>query len=384
MRTSRKSAVRMKKHILILLCLWLFQCVTLFAQYKIQVGSYQYLQITPPAGYCRSATWSCDQGLTLTERSEVGAIVKVTHYFEGAAYVSCSYVYEYLGSYDHNYHAGRGTQTFRITCVGGQATINETNIELTPGQKYKLKCVKSDSFGTPTWESSNEDVATVDNNGNVTAIASGNARITLDPIIAAPLFCDVRVKKINATSMKLSPDPLNVVVGKRKKVTPIYQPSGASADLTWKSENENIATVSSLGFVEGISEGTTSITALSDNGLSARVNVNVVSAPTSVNLPSDVCITTGYYYTLVPTLYPLNTETTYTWKTSDSSVASVSSNGKIYGKKEGSVIITVTTDNKLSASTEVKIVAPSSGIDTATMKYRASIIENMVKNITKK
>lgn len=100
----------MKRLVVFTLLSLLFQ-IDLLAQYNIKVGSYEFLSLDPPAGYVRSAIWSFDEGLTLTERSEAGAIVKVTHYFSGAAYVTCDYVYEYLGSYDNNYHAGRGTKT---------------------------------------------------------------------------------------------------------------------------------------------------------------------------------------------------------------------------------------------------------------------------------
>lgn len=360
----------------------LFQ-IKLLAQYNIKVGSYEYLSLDPPAGYVRSATWQCDEGLTLTDRSEAGAIVKVTHYFSGAAYVTCSYVYEYLGSYDHNYHAGQGSKTYRITCIGGTASISETDLELSPGEKHTLKCTRSDSYGTPTWESSNEDVVTIDKNGKMTAVATGYARITLDPITAAPCFCDVRIRKIDAKTMELSPNPLNVVVGKTKSLKPVYTPNGASASVTWTSENENIATVTSSGTVKGISEGTTSIVANTDNGLTAKATVKVVGAPTAVHLPSEVKISVGYYYTLVPALTPSESETTYKWKSSDTSVATITSAGKIYGKKEGQTTITVTTDNNVSTSTTVNIVSAPSGLDKATTDYRIKRINNIVKKLSK-
>ena len=360
----------------------LFQ-INLLAQYNIQVGSYEYLSVDPPRGYARSATWSCDEGLTLTERSEVGAIVKVTHYFTGAAYVTCNYVYEYRGSYDHNYHAGQGTKTYRIQCIGGKASISETDLKLNPGQKYTLKCTRSDSYGTPTWESSNEDVVTVDKNGKLTAVASGYARITLDPIIAEPCFCDVHVNKVDAKTMELTPNPLSVVVSKAKSLKPVYTPNGASASVTWTSENESVATVSSSGLVKGISEGTTTIVAKTDNGLTAKATVKVVGAPTAVHIPQNAEISVGYYYTLTPSLTPSESETTYKWKSSDTTVASVSSTGRIYGKKAGTATITVTTDNNITASTTIRIVSAPSGLDKATTDYRVKKINNLVKKLSK-
>lgn len=373
----------MKRLTLFVLLLLLFQINLLAQQYNIKVGSYEYLSVTPPKGYVRSATWSFDEGLTLTDRSEVGAIVKVTHYFTGAAYVTCNYVYEYLGTYDNNYHAGQGTQTFRIQCIGGTASISEKSLELNPGEKHTLKYSRSDNYGTPTWESSNEDVATIDKNGKITAISSGYTRITLDPITAEPCFCDINVRKVDAKSMELSPNPINVMIGKSKYLKPVYTPSGASATVTWASENEAIATVTSSGAVKGISEGTTSIVAKTDNGLTAKATVTVVAAPTAVHLPQGVSVSVGYYHTLTPTLIPSDSEATYKWTSSDTSVATVSSVGKILGKKEGQVTITVVTDNNISTSTTVRVVPASSGLDKATTNYRVRKISNLIKKLSK-
>jgi len=351
------------------------------AQYNIEIGSYEFLSLDPPAGYVRNAYWSCDEGLTLTDKSEAGAVVKVTHWFSGAAYVNCSYTYEYLGTYDHNYHAGSATKTYRITCKGGTASISEVNLELNPGESYSLSSSRSKSYGTPTWESTNTDVATVDKNGKVKAISTGVATIKYDPITAAPCFCEVRVRKIDAKTIKLEPDPLSVVIGKTKSLKPVYTPSGASATLTWSSENENIATVSSSGIIKGISQGTTTITATTEKGISAKASIEVVGAPTAVSLPSNIKISAGYYYSLTPSLTPSNSEAKYYWKSSDTSIATVSSAGKVYGKKNGVVTITVTTDNNLSTSTTIQIVDAPAGVEKNNTDYRIKTITNLVKKI---
>lgn len=372
----------MKKSILILIML-LFSHIGIWAQYNIEIGSYEYLSLEPPAGWVTTASWSCDEGLKITESSEVGAVVTVTHYFSGAAYVNCFYTYTYVGTYDNNYHVGHSTKTYRITCIGGTASISETKLELNPGETHTLKCTRSDSYGTPTWTSSNEDVVTVNSKGKVTAVGTGVATITLDPIIAEPCFCNVRVRKLDAKTIELTPNPLTVVVGKSKTLKPVYTPSGATASLTWISENERIATVSSTGVVKGISEGTTSIIAKTDNGLSTKAKIEVVGAPISVHLPSNVKVSVGYYYTLTPTLTPANSEATYKWKSSDTSIATVTSAGKVYGKKEGSVTITVTTDNNVSAFVAIQIVGAPSGVDKATTQYRIKTINNIIKKLTK-
>lgn len=372
----------MKSKLLLTLLLLIGWVSSLMAQsYSIAVGSTEFLELTPPAGLVYSANWSCDEGLQLTKSSEVGAIVTVTHYFSGAAYVNCSYVYEYLGSYDHNYHASTGTKTYRITCVGGTATISATELELDPGQTYKLTYSRNKTYGTPVWSSSNEDVATVDKNGKVTAVATGVARIILDPITSEQLQCLVTVSKIAPTKISLTPNPLTVGVGKTKSLKPVYAPNGASATVTWTSANEQIATVSSSGVVKGIAEGKTTITAITDNGLKATAQVEVAGSPTAVHLPDNVQISVGYYHLLTPTLTPTNSEASYTWKSSDTSVASITSAGRVYGKKAGSVTITVTTDNKLSTTTTLTVVAAPDNVERAVADYRVNTITKIVNKI---
>lgn len=355
--------------------------IAIMAQYKLKIGYDQYLSLDPPAGWVTTASWSCDKGLKIKESSEVGAIVTVDRYFTGTAHVTCSYTYTYVGSYDGDYHPRHSTKSYSITCIGGTASISETNLELNPGEKHTLRCKRSDSHGTPEWESSNTKVATVDKNGVVTAVGSGVATITLDPIVAAPCFCEVRVKKIAPTKIELTPNPFYVVENKTKKLSINYTPKYASADIIWNSENENIATVTASGTVKGISKGSTYIIAKTDNGLSAKTKIEVVGAPTAVHLPSNVKLSVGYDLTLKPSLTPSNSEATYRWKSSNTSIATVSSSGKVHGVKTGSVTITVTTDNNVSTSVILQIIDAPEGLDSPTINFRVNTISDLNRKL---
>lgn len=261
------------KRILTILITHFFIFTLAFAQYSIKVGNSEFLSVDPPKGTMRSATWQIDGGgITLTDRSEVGAIVKVTHYFTEAAYVTCNYVFEYMGTYDHNMHASTGTKTFRITCIPGSAKLNKTELSMKIGQTQTLRCTQSVAYGTPTWESSNEDVVTVDKNGKVKAIGPGHAVIKCDPIITAPLLCDVQVERIFPTGITLSPNQLSIRNGDTGFIKAELSPQGATAQLTWFSSDESVATVSA-GNVKGKKAGTAVISVKTDNDLVASANV---------------------------------------------------------------------------------------------------------------
>ncbi len=107
------------------------------------------------------------------------------------------------------------------------------------------------------WSSSNESVATV-NNGLVKALSEGKAVITATAQ-GKTATCNITVTK--ATS-GLTVEYATVTVTKGKT---FYNSAYSSESISWKSSDESIATVAN-GFITGIKEGTTVISAYSSKG----------------------------------------------------------------------------------------------------------------------
>ena len=84
---------------------------------------------------------------------------------------------------------------------------------------------------------------------------------------------------------------------------------------------------------------------------------------TKIELPAMVTVMAGETISLTPTLTPVGASTALTWTTDDSQIAKVSQQGLVIGIKEGTAIITVTTDNGLKAECFV-MVQLASGIST--------------------
>ena len=85
-----------------------------------------------------------------------------------------------------------------------------------------------------------------------------------------------------------------------------------------------------------------------------------ISDPTSVSLnKTSLTLDVGKSYTLTKTVSPSNAVTSYTWSSSNTSVATVDSNGKVTAKKSGTATITVKTSNGKTATCKVTVNLPA-------------------------
>ena len=215
-----------------------------------------------------------------------------------------------------------------------------------------------------TWKSSNTSVATVSSSGVVTAVGNGTATITATTVSGAKTAtCQVTVciattgVSLNKTSATLNN------VGQTVQLTATVAPSNAAnKNITWKSSNTSVATVSSKGVVTAVGNGTAKITATTNSGgktATCQVTVSIATTGVSLNKTTATLNSVGQTVQLTATVSPTNAANkNVTWKSSDTSVATVSSSGLVTAVGNGTATITVTT---------------ASGSKTATCKVTVSI-----------
>ena len=145
---------------------------------------------------------------------------------------------------------------------------------------------------TVTWSSSNTGVATVSNNGVVTAKSEGSAKITaLAGGKKATCSITVKAQVIAVTSITLSPSTLMLMQGESQTLTATVYPSNATdKTVTWSSSNTGVATVSNIGVVTAKSEGSATITAVAGckTGTCSVTVTHPSSGPEAIDLGLSV------------------------------------------------------------------------------------------------
>ena len=212
---------------------------------------------------------------------------------------------------------------------------------------------------TITWTSSDKSIATV-NNGIVTGIKLGNVTITAkvgDKTAKATVH--VISKEIPIQSISITPNGTSTVLNKPINLTAVITPSNATnKNVVWSSSDTTIATVDNNGLVNPKKIGSVNITAkVGSKSATVKVTVNPIKV-TGVSLDkTSLSILVGSSSTLTATVSPSNaTNKGVTWKSSNTSIATVDQNGKVTAKTNGTAVITVTTkDGNYSKSATVTV-----------------------------
>lgn len=167
-------------------------------------------------------------------------------------------------------------------------TISPNTLEMNSGTTTQLTAMLTPegAFGSVTWTSSDENVATVDANGVVTGVAGGTCTITAT--VSGNLkttTCFVSVKQM-ATSIELSLTTAILVLNGSVVLTATVLPENTvNKNVIWSSSNESIAPVKS-GRVDAYDYGTAVITceAADGSGVKATCVVYIVDLSTCVDL----------------------------------------------------------------------------------------------------
>ena len=234
--------------------------------------------------------------------------------------------------------------------------LKKTSLTLKRGSTAKLSYSfsPSNSYATVKWSSSSKAV-TVKSDGTIAAKAIGRAKITVRTSNGKKASCTVKVTAPDAKSMKLKTTSAVVEKGKTLKLSYTLSPSDAVGRVKWSTSNKKVAIVSSSGKVTAKAVGTATITAKISSKVYAKCKITVPVHATGISIAdSPRYVAAGDSLSLTAKITPSNAVEKAKWTSSNPSVASVDSNGKVTGKKAGTVTIQAAA-GKYKASCTVQV-----------------------------
>jgi len=230
------------------------------------------------------------------------------------------------------------------------------------------------------WSSSDPKIATVDKNGAVTALKSGDTVITAtiadNPYISGSYTVHVAVPVETITIW--GPEEVLLLRGEGEEATVELgvniEPEDAWCQgVTWKSSNEAVATVDENGVVHGIAPGEVVITAVSTEPPSARrflkqasFSITVEQAVTGIEVAeSSLNLFTGEKAVIGVAVLPENASNRKVNYTSDNEeIAAVDAAGNITAKAPGEceILISAADGSGTSAAVHVSVQQKITGI----------------------
>lgn len=294
---------------------------------------------------------------------------------------------EEYGALMSNYSVNDQTNMNIVVPVTG-INLNKTSTTIAKGQTEKLTAslTPSDASGNVQWSSNNSKVATVSNDGTVTAKDTGKAIVTatMNGISAS---CEVTVNNpLKGVSIVSAEGVTALKKGQTTQLTAKLEPEDTTdkKTVTWTSSNDAVATVSASGMVTAVSDGTVTIYAkVGDKTASYNLTIKEIKL-TGISLDTtETILHKGSDQQLTVSYSPENTTDSkqVTWSSSDPSTVSVDGNGKITAKKIGGAVITAKVGN-FEAKCTVTVDAPL--ISIVTEKDALSLIKNQTAKIAYK
>lgn len=253
------------------------------------------------------------------------------------------------------------------TCNVYVQQVDPTSISITPtsliayvgetsSQSLSATLYPSGATSTVSWYSSDTDIATV-SSSKVTGVGEGTTTIyarTANGLRSND--CTVTVKYRTPTGISVSPSTLYLPIGERKKLSYSVSPSNARTSVTWLlDDGEGVVSLEDNGTVTALKAGTAVVKVRTDNGYSGICKITVPPMPEKILIPEKISLMYGTSRVLEVTPQPADAYLNLSWKSSDNSVASVSSDGKVIARKPGIADITVFASNGVNSTCRVEV-----------------------------
>ena len=265
-----------------------------------------------------------------------------------------------------------------IDIVAHNVTLGEDDtLEMAPGDELRLTAIvhPEDAIQTVVWSAksipANANVVTIDSEtGYLTAVNAGSAVVTATSTENGAIRQQVSILvQVKSTGITIS-GAGEVKVGETITLTATVMPANATnRSVAWSSSNPSIAIVNQSGVVTGVKNGEVDIIATSqaDSNIRQQKHIVVKQMPVSVSISGTVNLFINNDNAnspaqngspLTATVSPSDTyDKSVTWSSSNTNVATVSSDGFVTTVGEGTTVITATcrADSSIKATVTVTV-----------------------------
>ena len=225
-----------------------------------------------------------------------------------------------------------------------------------------------------TWGVNSSSVATISATGLATGKASGSVNVTASLNgMSGSATLQVQTSTKTVTAIAVAPKTASVNIGAQQSFTATATYSdgstGAATSVTWSSSEPAVATVTASGVATGVTAGSTTITAASGaiTGTAALtvnaspvISISVTPASASVSVGGSVQLTATANYQNGTSG---NVTSSATWSSSNTSVASVNSNGLVVAVGQGTATVTGLFEGFSGSSSLTVSVATNAGVN---------------------
>lgn len=249
--------------------------------------------------------------------------------------------------------------------------IRNTQLEINAGETYNfadnITITPETHNDRIKYSSSDESIATIDENGVITALCPGNVNITVEAVVGkvkAEANVSVVLAEVNnpITKITIPETEYEMQVGDTYNLADNMTVEPAEHDdlLIYSSDDKSIATVDNKGLITALRTGDVVITVKSyTNNITVNITIHVISSgkpAEAITLSVEkLNLIKGKTKKIDAILTPADSDDEITWTSSASDVATVDTSGNVTGVAKGTATITATTTSGKSASCEVNV-----------------------------
>lgn len=252
--------------------------------------------------------------------------------------------------------------------------VDKTEVGVTVGSTVQVKANKpieivqsegSENFFTASVNGKTVSIKGLNEGEGTITVTDGTDEITVHVTVSAyKLLLD-------------NDENFTITAGEQSHKLSVTKGGTAFTDVTYSSSNADVLTVGADGTITTVNAGTATVTVATGGNV-------ILTQKIIVELPKEFSINGEQKKVAMKENIQLSVSPnygTFTWSSSDESIATVDQTGKVHGVAEGRVTITAVRSDGLSKQYEVTVVKGQIGVVEGTTLFRYDVPADKQKNI---